>query len=452
MNESSTETAATELGNFISTLSSSEIPDSGLRVAERAILDTVGVTLAGARTDAAEAALAAIGTTDGSTTVIGRDESLGLPEAVFVNGTAGHALDFDDVALAATDGHPSVPMIAPIFAVGEREGSNGRELLTAFVAGFEAQSYLSRPISPGHYEGGWHATSTVGVFGATAAVASLLDLSESETAHALSIAASMPAGLKRNFGSTTKPIHAGQAARSGTTAALLAAEGATANRTAIEGERGFFDLYRGDGTPDPDRRYELGDRWAIVDDGIDVKKYPCCYYTHAAIYAAIGLREQYDLTAGAVDSVAVTASRGAVDALQHENPTTGLEAKFSMQYLIARALADGEVGLSAFDDHNIDGRAIQSLRERVKLVVDDDLPYDSNAARVAVETRDGETYERFRERPPGTHDDPLSAAELHEKFRMCAARAPDSVATESIIEVLDDLRSVSDIESVLDVL
>lgn len=452
MTDSPTETAATELAGFVSELDPSDVPADGLRVAERAILDTLGVTLAGTGTDAAEAALAAIGTTDGSTTVIGRDESLGLPEAVFVNGTAGHALDFDDVALAATDGHPSVPMVAPILAVGKREGSNGRELLTAFVAGFEAQSYLSRPISPGHYEGGWHATSTVGVFGATAAVASLLDLSESETAHALSMAASMPAGLKRNFGSTTKPIHAGQAARSGTTAALLAAEGATANRTAIDGERGFFDLYRGDGTPDPDRRYELGDRWALVDDGIDVKKYPCCYYTHAAIHAAIELRKQHDLTSSAVDSVVVTASRGAADALQHGDPTTGLEAKFSMQYLIARALADGDVGLSAFDDENIGDRTVQSLRDRVRLVVDDDLPYDSNAARVEVTTRDGKTHERFRERPPGTHDDPLSTAELHEKFRMCAARAPGSVATDSIIKVLDDLRSVSDLEAVLEVL
>jgi len=410
------------------------------------------VTLAGTGTDAAEAALAAIGTDGGSTTVLGRDESLELQEAVFVNGTAGHALDFDDVALAATDGHPSVPMVAPIFAVGEREGSNGRELLAAFVAGFETQSYLSRPISPGHYEGGWHATSTIGVFGAAAAVASLLDLSESETAHALSIAASMPAGLKRNFGSTTKPIHAGQAARSGTTAALLAAEGATADPNAIDGDRGFFDLYRGDGTPDLDQRYDLGDRWAIVNDGIDVKKYPCCYYTHAAIYAAIGLREQHDLTPGAVDNVVVTASRGATDALQHEDPTTGLEAKFSMQYLIARALADGDVGLSAFEEKNIADRTVQSLRERVQLVVDGDLSYDSNAAAVEVTTRDGETHETFRERPPGTHEDPLSTAELHDKFRMCADRAPKSVATASIIEMLDELRSVSDLGSVWDAL
>ena len=445
-----TGTVATELANFVSDLEPSDVPEGGLRVAERAILDTVGVTLAGAKTDAAEAALTAIGTSGGSTTVLGRGESLGASDAAFINGTAGHALDFDDVALAATDGHPSVPMVAPLLAVGEREKSSGTELLTAFVAGFETQSYLSRPISPGHYEGGWHATSTIGVFGATAAVASLLDLSESETAHALSMAASMPAGLKRNFGSTTKPIHAGQAARSGLTVALLAAEGATADPNAIDGDRGFFDLYRGDGIPDLDRRYELGTRWAIVDDGIDVKKYPCCYYTHSAIYAAIGLKNQHELTADTVDTVVVTASRGAADALQHEDPQTGLEAKFSMQYLIARALTDGDVGLSAFDDENIEDPVVQSVRERVSLVVDDDLSYDSNAARVEVSTQDGEAYELFREQPPGTHADPLSAAELHDKFRMCAERALEPVEIDSAIEALDDLRSVSDIGNVLE--
>lgn len=450
MNESSTETAAAELASFVATLSPSDVPDDGLRVAERAILDTVGVTLAGARTEASDAALAAVGATDGSSSVLGRDRSLGLSDAVFVNGTAGHALDFDDVALAATDGHPSVPMVAPLFAIGEREGASGLDVLTAFVAGFEAQSFLSRPISPGHYEGGWHATSTIGVFGAAAAVASLLDLSATETANALCIAASMPAGLKRNFGSTTKPIHAGQAARSGATAALLAAEGATGDPKAVDGDRGFFDLYRGDGTPDRDRSHDLGSEWAILDDGIDVKKYPCCYYTHAAIHAATEIARQNRLTPDEIEEVVVTASRGAADALDHDDPKTGLEAKFSMPYLVARALVREDVGLAAFDDGSIDDSAVQTVRERVRLVVDDSLSYDSNAARVEVGTRDGGEYERFRERPPGTHDEPLSVSELHDKFRMCAERAPGEVRIESALEALDDLRSVSDVRTVLE--
>ncbi|THE66098.1 MmgE/PrpD family protein [Salinadaptatus halalkaliphilus] len=437
------------LGSFVAELGIDDVPEDATRLAERAILDTVGVTLAGADTEAAESTRAAV-VDEGKTSVLGCDDAYGLTDAVFVNATAGHALDFDDVALAAMDGHPSVPMVPALLAVGAREGASGRDILTAFAAGFESQCYLSRPISPGHYEGGWHATSTIGCFGAAAAIANLLGLSTTKTINALGIAASMPAGLKRNFGSMTKPIHAGQAARSGTTAALLAANGATADATVLEGERGFFDCYRGDGEPDLERLSDLGERWSLLEDGIDIKKYPCCYYTHAAIYAAIQLAERRELSADDVDAVTVTASQGAADALHHDDPDTGLEGKFSMPYLIGRAIADRDVDLAAFEDDAIDDEAVQAVRERVELIVDDDLPYGSNAARVAVTTRAGEHYERRQEQPPGTHDDPLSADELHEKFRMCATHAPAAIDADDALAALEDLRSISDIASVLE--
>ncbi|WP_226042270.1 MmgE/PrpD family protein [Natrinema sp. DC36] len=441
---------ATDLAAFVTSLSDDDVPDDARRLAERAILDTVGVTLAGAGAEGGTVAASATAAETGETTVLGRDRQLPLSDAVLVNATAGHALDFDDVALAAMDGHPSVPMVAPLLAVGEREGATGRDVLTAFVAGFEAQHFLSRPISPGHYEGGWHATSTVGLFGAAAAVANLLGLSLDRAEHALTIAASMPAGLKRNFGTTTKSIHAGQAARSGTTAALLAAEGATADSRAIDGDRGFFDLYRGDREPDLERVPDLGSHWALCEDGIDVKKYPCCYYTHAAIDAAIELAEEYDLETDDIDEVRVTASQGAADALAHDDPATGLEAKFSMPYLIGSAFARRRVGLAAFDEERIDDPAVQAVRERVSLIVDGNLSYDSNAAHVAVTTRAGDEYDRSQERPPGTHDDPLSDDELHEKFRLCADHAPETVAVDDALAALDELRTVSDVNDVLE--
>ncbi|WP_117367963.1 MmgE/PrpD family protein [Natrarchaeobaculum sulfurireducens] len=446
----STSSGVTEaLGRFVADLTVDDVPDEAIRVAERAILDTVGVTLAGAGTHATTCARGAAAGS-GETTLLGREDRAPLSDAVFVNGTAGHALDFDDVALPAMDGHPSVPMVAPLLAVAEREGASGGDVLTAYVAGFETQNYLSRPLSPGHYEGGWHATSTVGLFGAAAAVANLLEFSVEETVDALSIAASMPAGLKRNFGSTTKPLHAGQAARSGTTAALLAAEGASADPTAIEGDRGYFDLYRGDGEPDLEALPELGSRWSVLEDGVDVKKYPCCYYTHAAIYAAIGVADEFNLEPADIDGIAVTASQAAADALHHDDPATGLEGKFSMPYVIGHAIAHRAVGLAAFEDDAIDDDGVQAVRERTTLVVDDDLAYDSNAATVTVTTRDGETVERFEEKPPGTHDDPLTIDELHEKFRMCAANAPIGVDANAALEALDDLRAVEDVSAALE--
>ncbi len=442
--------AATELATFTTSLSPDDIPEQALRLAERAILDTVGVTLAGAAADAGAIATTAVSDGTGETTLLGRAETRPLSDAVFSNATAGHALDFDDVALAAMDGHPSVPMVAPLLAVAERENASGRDVLTAFVAGFETQCYLSRPISPGHYEGGWHATSTVGVFGAAVAVSKLLELPQARVEHALGIAASMPAGLKRNFGSTTKPIHAGQAARSGTTAALLAAEDATADAAAIDGERGFFDSYQGDGKPDLERLPELGTRWSLLEDGIDVKKYPCCYYTHAAIYAASELTDTHGLAPEEIDDVVVTASQGAADALAHDDPSTGLEAKFSMPYLIASAIARERVDLAAFDDEHIDDQPVQSVRERVSLTVDDELPYDSNAAAVEITTRSGERHEQFQAKPPGTHDDPLSDDELHEKFRLCAEHAPDAVDIDGACADLDALRTLSDVRRLLE--
>lgn len=438
-----------DLATFVGDLTAADVPDEALRLAERAILDTVGVTLAGAAAEAGETAAAVSGGT-GETTLLGRDETLPLSDAVFANATAGHALDFDDVALAAMDGHPSVPMVAPLLAVGEREGASGREILAAYVAGFETQCYVSRPISPGHYEGGWHATSTIGVFGAAGAVASLLELSPERIEDALGIAASSASGLKRNFGTTTKPIHAGHAARSGTTAALLAAEGATADRRAIDGERGFFDVYRGDGRPNLEDLPDLGTRWSLLEDGIDVKKYPCCYYTHAAIYAASELADAHGLEPESIDEVAVTASQGAADALAHDDPVTGLEAKFSMPYLVASAIVLDRVDLAAFDEDCIDEPSVQSVRERVSLEVDDGLAYDSNAATVEITTRTGDSYERFQERPPGTHDDPLTDEELHEKFRMCADHAPAPVAVDDALSTLDGLQSVSDVGTLLE--
>ncbi|MDQ2052535.1 MmgE/PrpD family protein [Natronolimnohabitans sp. A-GB9] len=440
---------ATNLATFVAELSNDDVPDSAHRLAERAILDTIGVTLAGTSTAAADAAFGTCDATGGTTTVLGRDETCPLHDAVFANATAGHALDFDDVALAVMDGHPSVPMVAPMLAIGERENVSGKELLTAYVAGFETQWHVSRPISPDHYESGWHATSTIGVFGAAAAAASLLDLSPERTAHSLNVAASMPAGLKRNFGSTTKPLHAGQAARSGTTAALLAAEGATADPAAIDGRRGFFDLYRGEGDGDDGTRVEPGSKWAILEDGIDVKRYPCCYYTHAAIHAAVDLASAHDIEPDEIDGVRVVASQGAADALHHDDPDTGLEAKFSMPYLIAHAVVHRDVSLAAFDADCLENRTVQTVRERVSLEVDKDRPYDSNAARVEITTRDGDHYERLQKRPPGTHEDPLSIEELHEKFRMCADRAVADVDARAALADLDSLRSVTDVSELL---
>lgn len=430
-----------ELASFVADLSFEEIPDEAVRSAERAFVDTVGVTLAGAAEGAGSTAIdafAAMVGNCGDTDVLGTDRQLPVTDAVFVNATAGHGLDFDDVTWGVW--HPSVPIVAPALSAAADADASGKRAIEGYVAGYETQVYLASALLPAHYEKGWHATATFGTFGAAAAVATVLNLDEEQTRHAMNIAASMPAGLKHNFGSMTKPMHAGQAARSGYTAAMLAAEGFTGADTAVGGDRGFCDLYSGGEGPTFDELPQLGDRWGLVKDGIEVKKYPCCYFTHPSIAAALDIREEQDLAAEDIMSVHVTTSQGAADALHYENPKTGLEGKFSMHYPVAVALAKGEVTLTTFDDENIDDDAVQLVRQTVTFEVDSELPYDPFMTTVVVETTDGETYTRQREEPPGTPSDPLSDDELREKFEMCANRAPSNIDAQAAYEVLDSLR------------
>ncbi|KAB1185450.1 MULTISPECIES: MmgE/PrpD family protein [Haloferax] len=436
------------LAAFVADLTFDDVPPDAVETIERAFVDTVGVTLAGVRADAgvraASVATSLTPTADG-VSVLGTGETASLTDATLANGTAGHALDFDDLSWAM-DGHPSVPLVAPILALAEHLDSSGEDVITAFAAGFETECYVAEPVSPTHYERGWHPTATFGTFGATAAAATLLDLDVGETQVALGIAASMPSGLKRNFGTMTKPLHAGLAGRSGITAALLAAEGFTAEETAISGPRGFWDLYA-DGA---ERRADPpGDPWRLVETGISIKAYPCCYFTHTSIAAVETLVEAHSISHEDIDRIEVVTSRGAGDALVYPEPKSGLEGKFSMEYAVACAATRDRVDLDAFTDDALDDAAVQRVRALVSFEVDESLPYKSNRTNVRLTTTDGTTVEETQSIPPGTPETPLSEAELRAKFVDCATRSVSTSVAETTFERLLSLR---DEESVRDVL
>lgn len=446
----STDSLESALGTFISELSYTTIPADAVRLAERCFVDTVGVTLAGATEGAGKltGAVSGIDSPTGPATVIGHNTTAALSVATLANATAGHGLDFDDVS-SGMSGHPSVTMVAPLLALTESESVDGKQLITAFVAGFETQCRLAKPLIPAHYEAGWHATATFGTFGAAAAAANLLGLSQAKSTHALNIAASLPAGLKRNFGSMTKPLHAGNAARSGLTAALLANEGFTADDTAVTGQNGFFDLY-GPPTEETDRTIDIPPKtWSILENGVDVKKYPCCYFTHSPISAASTLVTEHEIDLSQIDRIHVTASPGAGDALHHTDPATGLEGKFSMEYTVASGIVRDTVGLAAFDDENIQDESVQSIRERVDFDVDDSVPYGSFESTVTVQLADGTTHSKTLNKPPGTHDDPLSEAELRNKFHMCASRLLDEPNSQDLYQKLNSLRDIDKTDDLL---
>lgn len=428
------------IAEFVSDLSDAVLKPELLRLVERAFIDTIGVTFAGADQPVTRKIKASVSDSNrgvGANLFGVSDTS--LLDSVLISGTAGHALDFDDVSWGM-DGHPSVTLVPPILAIGQREDSTGQEMIEAYIAGFETECYLATPISPEHYEAGWHATSTLGTFGAAAAVSTLLDHSEQETIHALNIAASMAAGLKQNFGSMTKPLHVGQAARSGTLAALLAGEGFTADEDPFTGSGGFFELYGGDAEYAGNSLWPLGEQWALEEHGIHVKQYPCCYFAHTSIAATLAITRATDLTPDDLQAIRVSASQGAADALKHDEPKTGLEAKFSMPFTVAQAVVHESVDLSTFEEPRLSDYTVSKLMEKVSLTVDDELEYDSHQATVELETS-GESFEETVEDAPGAHSNPLSEEALRDKFDMCTKNAIEDVADrQESWGYLDELR------------
>lgn len=445
-----------ELARFVASLSYDNLPAEAIRLAERCFVDTVGVTLAGATAAAGSVAAETVNTAygDGPASLLGRENTAPVAEAAFVNGTAAHALDYDDVS-NGMDGHPSATMIGPVLAAAEARDATGREVLTAFVAGFEAQCYIARPnlrdrTGIGLHPIGWHPTAIFGTFGATAAVANLIGLSKRETHHALNIAASKPSGIKRNFGSLMKPMHAGQSGAAGVRAALLSEHGGDATEDAIE--EGFYPVYADMENLDMDIFPTLGEDWSIVEDGVDIKKYPSCYATHTAIHATATLADEHGIEPQDVERIHLDVNGMMEDLLVYDDPETEAQAKFSIPWAVAAAVAFDYVGIETFEPATIDTTKAQYVRERVTYERSPRLVYGTREMMVTIETTNGASYTRTEDRPPAAHDNPMSDEELREKFMECATRTLDNEAAVAAHEKLDALREQDDLSALFETL
>lgn len=453
MNESTADISSF-LATYLGSLSPERVPSEALTLAERSMIDTIGVALAGTAEDPAELTveLVRLHGGRGSSPIFGSDLTSSSLDAALVHGTAAHSLDFDDTS-TGINGHPSAAMIPALLSGAENERVSGLEILTAYVAGFEAQCLIAAPILDSHYRAGWHTTATIGTFGATAATAKLLGLNASEITHALNIAASLTAGLKQNFGSMTKSLHAGHAARCGLTATLLAQSGFTAGDSALGGESGFLDLYGGDTVTDSSAYRPADGRWFIQEKGIHLKKYPCCHYTHAAIEETIRLVVDNDLRPDEIDRIHVTGSPGAADAANIDRPETGLEGKFSISFLIACAVVYREIHLDSFDRETLFDDRVRDLMERVTFDVNRDWSYGSLSADVRIQTHDGVCHTVEKALAPGLYGiNPLSDEELQEKFLMCSTTVLDEPTADELWGLLYELRHVDDFAEVREVL
>ncbi len=445
--------ATAALAAFVAGLRPRDVPEPVREQVRRAFLDTLAVALAGASEPCARITadyarkLAAVP----EATLFGLGVRTAAAEAALVNGTAAHALDYDDVSEAMM-GHPSAPLVPAIVASAERAGASGEEATLAYVAGFEVQARLGRMLGPSHYARGWHPTSTLGTLGAAAAASRIFGLDEHRTSMALGMACSLAAGCRQQFGSMTKPLHAGVAARNGVTAALLAADGLTADPTAIEAPLGFGRLYGGDGL-DVDRGlHGLGETWLILEPGIGVKKYPCCYATHCALDAALELRGLHGERVAAARAVEVVAPQGALAPLIHDRPATGLEGKFSMPYCVAAALTDGDVRLATFSDEAVMRPEVRRLMERVRVREEPRREGVRTPFYAELRLDLGDMQVRaFVDTPRGDPRKPLTWGELVDKFRDCAAGLPPARTERALsqIEKLDRLERVADLAATL---
>jgi 2-methylcitrate dehydratase PrpD len=423
------------LAAFVAQTRFEALPEEVVTAAKRAILDTVGVTVVGAQEEGSRILLDSISASRGepSASIFGTSLRTSAPQAALANGALGHALDFDDVS---TDmrGHPSIPVLPAALAVAEKGGMSGRESLAAFVVGFELECRVGRALGLSSYIQGWHATSVVGALGAAAACANLLGLDVGQACNALGIAASMASGSRQNFGTMTKPLHAGLGARAGVEAAQLASGGFTAATDILEAPMGFGVLFSPGGDWDPDRVGDPGKPWEILEPGITVKKYPCCYMTHRSLDATLAAIEGHPRNGEEVDSVEVRVAAGSIPALIHHRPQTGLEGKFSMEYCVAAAVLDGGIGLRSFDDESVQRPAAQELLRRVEVVEEpsDDI-WSPQATNVSVRMRDGSTLKAEVTRERGDPQDPLSWDELVHKYRDCVARVlPEDQTVRSV--------------------
>jgi 2-methylcitrate dehydratase PrpD len=426
-----------------------DVPARALSEARTAIIDTVACTLAGINEPCAQILLKTPGVAaaPGPALIFGTSHRTSALDAALVNGTASHALDYDDVS-GVLGGHHSVPVTAPIFALGDELQVSGRQALAAYIIGVETEVRLSRAVNFHHYDKGWHPTATLGTFGAAAAACHLLQLDVPRTARALALAASFASGIKANFGTMTKPLHVGHIARNGLFAALIAQRGFESNPAALEHKQGWFKVYNGEGNYRPERIFEnWGSPWEIETADMGLKQFPCCGSTHPAIAMMLALVREEGITPDAVERIDILAHRRRLPHTDNPDPRTPLAGKFSIQYVTARALADGAVRLRDFEGDAVMEERVRRLLPLISTGPHPDMPDDSPkqfGAEVIVTTKDGRRLARRIDHLVCRGGDyPMTSEELFEKFEDCAGRALAHDQIAPLFERLETLETVA---------
>jgi 2-methylcitrate dehydratase PrpD len=453
------------VAEFICGTQLSDLPEGVVTLGKKHILDGLGLALSGGASECGglvKRHLADLQLGAGPATVIGSTMKIAPRFAAFANGVGIHADDYDDTQLAvATDRvyglltHPTAPALPAALAMAEAKGASGAEAMLAYHLGVEVECKISEAINPRHYQTGFHSTATCGTFAAAAASGRLMGMDVETMCRALSIAGSQSAGLRENFGTMTKPFHAGRSSESGVAAAQFASYGWTATDKILEAPRGFFSA-AGGGYDANAIAGRLGKPWTFAEPGISIKPHPSGSLTHPGMTEMLRLIQQHGIKAADVLRVRVGTNHNMPNALIHHRPTNELQAKFSMEFCMAILLLEGRAGLSEFTDEVVLRPDVKAMIEKVDFVVDAEAEaagYHKMTTIIDIELTGGRKISGRADFGKGSPAMPMSYDDVANKFRENAefAKFPTKQA-ESVIAMVRELETLPSISRLMDAL
>lgn len=475
-----------KVADFVAEKQFKDIPEAALDQAKMGIMDWIFVSLAGARQGAgqiegfAKLMLAKDGASE--STVIGSEVKTTENQASLINGVIGHMMDYDETCPKVRS-HLFAAIFPAILAASELRGKSGEEMLTSFIIGHEVAMRIGEAITPAWIKAGWHGTSLFGIFGAATGCGKLMDLDQEKIKTALGLVSSMAGGVAINFGSQTKPLHAGMASERGLFAAQLAESGFTANQGALEGALGFYHAYNW-GVPADEKVFEMmGKPWGLEIPGMSsIKLYPCCHGLATNIECGIRIHNRYNLQFDDIESIEMHSQPKTLCAMlsrEYEDtgeglewgyqgpprqmktilPTTGAQAKFSKEYAFSRAIVDGGVGMADLTDEAVNDPKIRKWMEKIKLYHNSELEEYSNkypeetaphAERMILNLKTGETIVEEEIFIKGMTKRPLffdDVAFKYEDLGEAAGLSEDRI--KSIMDLVKNLEQVADVNEIL---
>jgi len=447
------------IGQYLATVSIEDFPPDAVEAARGAITDCLACMLAGSREDLADILHRYVAAESSApvATVVGRGFRTSAANAALVNGAMAHALDYDDIT-QVTKTHPTAVLLPAALAAAEASGASGRDMLLGYMAGFQVACAVGESLGEAYYDDlGWHPTGPLGAIGAAATASKLMGLDPGQAAMAISLGASQASGLRQNFGTMTKPFHAGDAARAGVVSALLVRDGFTASPDALEGRFGFIRAFSGGRDFDAGAVVRnLENRCYLVESGIEVKKYPCCGSSHLALDATFDLLSQGSIDPNAVERIEVMVDFDPPRSLIHSRPLSSLEGKFSMQYCLAAALLDLRVGLDSFEDDQVLRPAAQSLIPRIdmrRFPGNEGKPsWTEGCNEVDVYLKDGTVLRQQARRASSGALRGVTIDDIRAKFRDCAPLRLSESTAEEVLARLDTLERPEPIADLVNLL